>query len=293
MSADSESTPASSTPTTFIYALLDPRTREIRYIGKTDKLAARLRLHIRTRENTYKSHWIQSLVAKGLRPIMQIIDKVYVHEWQAAEAAYIIFFKEQGCNLTNATPGGDGLGSGQDNPQFRKPRTPEVKAKIRAKLMGHGVSAETRARMSAGIKGKCKGRKHSPEARARMSAAQKGKIISSETRAKLSALNKGKPSPQRGQKRSPELCAKLSAAHKGKPLSPKHRASLCIANKGERNGFFGKKHGPAAVSKMRAAKLGRTLSAETRARLVTAQRERRQREARSRHPSAGQLTLAL
>jgi hypothetical protein len=248
-------------PTTFIYALVDPRTREIRYIGKTDKPAARLGLHIRTSasENTYRARWIRSLVAKGLRPILQIIDKVCVHDWQAAEAAYIIFFREEGCDLTNATPGGEGLGSGEDNPLFGKPRTPEMRSRIRAKLMGHSVTPETIAKLSVARKGK-PGNPMRPRVRELLRKINLGRKMSDTARENMRIAGKNR-----------------------KPPSDETRARMSIANKGDKNGFFGKKHGPETVAKMRAAKLGRTLSAETRAKLVISQRQRRQCEARIRH----------
>ena len=73
-------TPLSPNATTFIYALLDPITREIRYIGKSDYPRERLRDHVCdskcNKENNRKANWIRSLLKQGLKPEMEIIDEV-------------------------------------------------------------------------------------------------------------------------------------------------------------------------------------------------------------------------
>lgn len=169
--------PASST--TFIYALRDPTTQQIRYIGKSDTPKKRLRAHLggcRRGERGHRPNWLRSLASNGLKPILEIVDEVLIDEWQAAEAAYIIFYKEEGYPLVNGTPGGDGLGTGEDNPLFKKPRSPEVRAKIRASLIGHGFAPETLAKMSAARKGVSNPKNShppSPKARVNMSIAQR------------------------------------------------------------------------------------------------------------------------
>jgi hypothetical protein len=91
----------------------------------------------------------------------------------------------------------------------------EERARISAKLMGHPVSAETRAKIGAANTGK----NPSPEARAKMGAVHRGHPFTPEHKAKISKANTGKV-------RTPEMRAKVSIAHKGKPLSPEHRAKL-------------------------------------------------------------------
>ncbi len=90
--------------TTFIYALLHPRTREIRYIGKADDPDDRLRKHVNRRlAKSHKDNWVNSLRAEGQRPVLEIIDEVLQTEWQAAEAAYIQFYRDEGCDLVNSS----------------------------------------------------------------------------------------------------------------------------------------------------------------------------------------------
>ena len=60
----------------YIYALVDPITFEIRYIGKTNNQYQRYHQHLSENNKTYKCHWVQSLLARGLLPILQILEEV-------------------------------------------------------------------------------------------------------------------------------------------------------------------------------------------------------------------------
>lgn len=92
-----------------IYALLDPRNNEIRYIGFTKgSLKDRLKDHIHTakKRTTHKHKWITSLLEIGLKPIMLEIESVTLENWQEREKYWISFYRDQ---LTNSTDGGEGL----------------------------------------------------------------------------------------------------------------------------------------------------------------------------------------
>ena len=86
--------------TTFIYALMHPITKEIRYIGKANNPKVRLRVHISDgrlfKENTKKSAWICSLLQKELEPELIIIEEVLDSEWKEKECYYIKKYKEEG-----------------------------------------------------------------------------------------------------------------------------------------------------------------------------------------------------
>ena len=59
----------------FVYHLVDPRNKIVRYVGKTATPTARLRAHIaesRTRRVTRKQRWIGDLIDMGLEPLMII-----------------------------------------------------------------------------------------------------------------------------------------------------------------------------------------------------------------------------
>jgi len=89
------------------------------------------------------------------------------------------------------------------------------------------VSPETRAKLSAAHKG----RTHSLEHRLRNSLARKGKSFTPETRAKLKLARRGK-TPNKGKTHSLEARAKMSLARRGKPKSLEMRARLSATNKG-------------------------------------------------------------
>lgn len=109
------------------------------------------------------------------------------------------------------------------------------------------MSAESRAKLSAALKGRAapnKGITHTAEVRAKISAALKGRAAhnkgvspSAEARAKMSAAQKAIgniPPNHKGKKRgprSPETKAKLSAANKGKHPSEETLAKMSAAQK--------------------------------------------------------------
>ena len=59
-----------------IYALIDPRDNEVRYIGLTEYPDERLKQHIQGDGNTLKRQWINELSLLGLSPCMQTIETV-------------------------------------------------------------------------------------------------------------------------------------------------------------------------------------------------------------------------
>lgn len=93
----------------------------------------------------------------------------------------------------------------------------------------------------------------SPEARQRIAAAQRGRIVTRETRQKLSDARRGQPGPRP----SAETRAKLSAAQTGNTK------------------MLGRTHSPETKAKMRAAAEGRKHSAETRAKISASVKEAR------------------
>ncbi len=121
------------------------------------------------------------------------------------------------------------------------------------------ISPETRAKMSAAHLGK--GHAHLPETRAKISATLKGHKFTPEAIAKMSAA-------LRGRKHSPEARAKMSAAHKGYKHSTKTRARFSspewIA------AFKARINTPETRAKRIATITGRKHSAETRAKMSVA-----------------------
>jgi hypothetical protein len=93
---------------TTIYTLSDPRTNEIRYVGKTvSPLVERLRQHISTARRLNRTHnhyWINSIGT----PIIEALEEC---EWQSSqerESYWISQMKAWGFSLVNHTSGGEG-----------------------------------------------------------------------------------------------------------------------------------------------------------------------------------------
>lgn len=94
-----------------IYGLVDPRSEEIRYIGKTvTSPKARLRRHIVDKGNSHKHRWINQLLSLDLEPEILVLDagNWACDELNAVEIKWIAKGCNSGWNLTNVTPGGDG-----------------------------------------------------------------------------------------------------------------------------------------------------------------------------------------
>lgn len=111
--------------TTNIYILIDPTSNQVRYVGKTNNIAERYKNHKnRCRDvNTHKRNWINKLRKEKLYPLIEVIDVVPQNEWVYWECFWISYYKSLGCNLTNATYGGDGL-SHANKTSFKKGSMP-------------------------------------------------------------------------------------------------------------------------------------------------------------------------
>lgn len=204
---------------TAIYALHDPRTGQVRYVGMSEHPIRRLTEHLkpsRLAAKTHKNSWIKSLLRIGLKPTLSILEIVEMGTWQDTERRWIAAF---GKSLTNGAEGGRGGGL-----------TPEVRAKIGASHRGRVVSEETRKRIGQ----KSKGRKLSPEARAKIAAKMKIRVISDTHRARLSEAAatretrlkniRGPKPPKERRGRRPLTAvtkAKISAALRGRKLAPR------------------------------------------------------------------------
>ncbi len=90
-----------------IYALCDPATGEVRYIGKANNTIKRLAGHIRDarRRNTPVYCWIRSLMTDGRVPVARQIASAW--DWKEMEKACISQYRNDGARLLNLADGGD------------------------------------------------------------------------------------------------------------------------------------------------------------------------------------------
>lgn len=187
-----------------IYGLVDPRSGDVRYIGKSTSGMKRPKYHARPQHvakapHTHKNRWLQKLLNEGLRPGLRVLE-----EFEAAadiadgECFWIAQGKGLDWPLTNLAKGGVGP-------------------------LGHVVTPEVRARISAALTG----RKMPAEHGARVGAFFRGKALSAEHRAKLSAVQKGR-SP------TPERVARQRASLTGFKQSAETRARMCAGQRKRR-----------------------------------------------------------
>ncbi len=230
-----------------IYGLSDPRTDELRYVGKTQSsLEERKKEHLQVASKPKHQHrvtWIRSLLAEGVKPDIWLIEEVPEENWQREERFWIAYFKSIGCNLVNRTVGGDGI----SNPSV------EIREKIRLAKFGKKHSPEAREKMRLVLLGNKRslGYKHSPETKEKMRQAHLGQERSPETREKIRLANLGNKK-NLGHKHSPETKEKIGLASRGKKLSEEHKNKMRMAALGNKHGL-GHKHSPETIEKMRQA----------------------------------------
>lgn len=133
-----------------IYGLVDPRSNELRYVGKTssDPLA-RVRTHLcRTslKPKRHISRWLTGLLADGHKPEVFVIELVDEAEWQDAERFWIAYFRSLGARLVNITDGGEGVSGYRFSPERRE--------EMRLRYTGRVFDEEWRRRISEAKKGK-------------------------------------------------------------------------------------------------------------------------------------------
>jgi len=149
-----------------IYALIDPRTNDVRYIGKTVRTPQRrLRRHLAESylaAGTHKDRWLIVLRAAGIEPRIEVLERCQsLTELAEAERRHISAQRAAGVALTNLTDGGDGSGGWKHTPESRK--------KISAALSGKPKSADHRRNSGLARRG----RKASDATRAKQSAERR------------------------------------------------------------------------------------------------------------------------
>lgn len=179
-----------------IYRLYDPRKgaqiENTRYIGFTRKgdgvrLAAHIKRAKTSKDSCHRLNWLRFLLAAGVRPESSVVATVPLEHWENAERFWIAYFTLLGCDLLNATRGGDG----QVNmlPETRakiakaqtgKKRPPGATEKWRASMQRYWNDPAYCARMAVAWTG----RKHTAEEKAKIGRGNKGKIIRPEAEAK-------------------------------------------------------------------------------------------------------------
>ena len=197
----------------FIYGLVDPRTNEIRYVGKTNDLKRRFAYHLCCKDDigSHRYNWIQGLRKKNLKPERIIIEDVLQKDSNKREIFWIAYFRKQvGNKLTNIRDGGDGTQAGWKH-------TKEALKKISNASKGHTLSLEARKKISESKKGQIV----TKEAKHNMSLGQK------EHYKKLSKKEKVSYWKRMRDKLTPETQALLAFVRQG-TITSKNKTSRYV-----------------------------------------------------------------
>jgi hypothetical protein len=132
-----------------IYALTEPETNEVRYIGYTTRdLMIRFKEHFKKLSKpNKKNNWIKHLIGQGLEPEIFVVDEVDNSEIKFWEMFYIDLFNSWGFDLKNGTKGGDGGDTFSYNPNKE-----QIRNKIAAITKNRKWTDEQREALSKRIR---------------------------------------------------------------------------------------------------------------------------------------------
>lgn len=195
---------------TYIYTLTDPITLKVKYVGKSNNPQRRFWQHCSIFLKNHKSNWIKSLIKKNKKPILKIIDRVLISEWEIWEKFWINIFKSKGYKLVNGTDGGKCAS-----------KSKKVAKKISDSKKGYKHTEETKKKISEARTGKPsnnpnilqqikKARKsRTQETFNKISMSKLGKKRNSETIEKMKIALKGKKAWNKGKKMNTQYCKNI------------------------------------------------------------------------------------
>lgn len=94
--------------TVTIYALLEPESQSVRYVGLTRRPRIRVGQYFRGDGHTkHMRNWLRSLLEKNRKPIFHLLEESDEGMAGARESFWIAKFKGEGANLLNFTTGGE------------------------------------------------------------------------------------------------------------------------------------------------------------------------------------------
>ncbi len=92
----------------YIYALIDPRDGQVRYVGRSVNPKRRYLAHLgisRSDPNEHKKSWIRVLQNASMRPILKVLEEVAKEDAPGRELWWIQHGRDAGWNLTNILDG--------------------------------------------------------------------------------------------------------------------------------------------------------------------------------------------
>lgn len=192
----------------YVYQHIRPDTGRVFYIGKGKDRRAYWR-------NGRNRHWKAIASAHGFQVV---IVSSGLSEQEAFDLEVKLIAKYGRFKLANYTNGGDGASGAKKTEAFKQMMKEKMKGRIfseetieRMKMAAKNRSKESILRQAVAISG----RKLTLEHKSKIAASCRGKIVSSESRKKISDFHKGK-------KKKPEAVAKMAAS--------KSKRVLCLTN---------------------------------------------------------------
>lgn len=205
-----------------IYGLVDPRDGLVHYVGKSERGMARANAPYGRKEGMTKRAWLDELRKQELHAqpvILQLVHDEQPPWWwgglgasalNSAERWWIALGRVFGWPLTNSSDGGNGAAG------YR--HRPDALAKMRLAASAHWRDPDYRSR----VRGMA-GRKHSAETRAKIAAKAVGRLVTKETRDKLSTMRRGASNVMK----RPEVAAKVAKAARVRLSTPEGRERHC------------------------------------------------------------------
>lgn len=133
-----------------IYALVDPFSLQVKYIGQTRNLRKRMILHVSAKEvnaNYPKAIWVRELLLRGRKPAVKVLDYASSLDWKEKEMLWISIFRKSSTELLNVTDGGYGLKGCTFTQEHRMRLSQSTKGKKKPSL-----SAAARKKISLGLR---------------------------------------------------------------------------------------------------------------------------------------------
>ena len=93
---------------TWIYALICPLDKTVKYIGKANNPERRAKDHMIDQRGigVKKLCWLDELKRAGKKPELLLLDEVSADNWQYWESFYQDYYKSLGFNLLSSRSGG-------------------------------------------------------------------------------------------------------------------------------------------------------------------------------------------